>query len=127
MDGRYWSKLDLAKQRWWSLPRLAKRGDLIGFWHRSPRKELRHLAVITENATANAKWRWGGHIRIVARLEHSVTLDHIRQNAQLRRASFVRSNFQKRYDVTPWWADLYRLITTLNPEQRDELRRFFSI
>jgi len=63
-----WDELD-QKRRWdWSLPRLTKKDDLILFYHKTPRKELRHIAVATANAVPAKYWQWGGPIRVIARL-----------------------------------------------------------
>ncbi len=123
----FWGELDDGKAADWSLPRLAKTGDLLLFWHCRPRRQLRHIAVVKENATPNSSWRWYGKIRLIAELEHPVCLDHLLENEQLQTSAFVRGNFQSRYDATPWWADLHRIITTLNPKLKKPLIRYFGI
>jgi hypothetical protein len=127
VNDTYWGELDERKRQWWSLPKLTKKGDLILFWCRSPRSQLTHVAVAEEPAKPDAKWGWRGKIRVMGRLESPLTLDHIRHNPRLRASSFCRSNFQSRYDVTPYWSDLYRLIAQLNPGVRKSLAKYFAI
>jgi hypothetical protein len=122
-----WHELDQEKRWDWSLPRLTKKDDLVLFYHKTPRKELRHIAVATQNAVPIKYWQWGGPIRVLARLTQPVSLAHIRGSAILSKSPCVRSNFQTRYDVTPWWSEWYRLITTLNPELQSKLKRYFEI
>jgi len=123
----YWGSLDERKKQWWSLPRLAKKDDLLLYYHKTPRKELRHIAVVTENAAPNKRWRWGGRIRVLARLEQPISLAHIRASAILKKTPCVRGNFEARYDVTPWWSEWYRLITVLNPDLRSKLAQYFAV
>ena len=129
VDHRNWDLLDQRGRFWWSLPRLAKKDDLILFWHVRPRHDLRHVAILRDNATSKGArgWRWGGDLRVLYRLDHPVTLAHIRSNAVLRNSTFVRSSFRGRLDVTPWWFELYRLISVLNPNLRTPLGRYFAI
>ena len=124
---KYWGSLDERKRVWWSLPRLAKKDDLLLFYHKTPRQELRHIAVVTENAAPNRSWRWGGNIRVIVRLEQPVSLAHIRASAILKKSPCVRGNFQSRYDVNPWWSEWYRLVAVLNPDLRDKLARYFAV
>ncbi len=127
VNSTYWDELDARKRQWWSLPKLAKKGDLILFWCRSPRSQLTHVAITEESAKSDARWGWRGRIKIMDRLESPPTLDHLRHNPRLRASSFYRGNFQSRYDVTPYWSDLYKIITQLNPTMRKALAKFFSI
>jgi hypothetical protein len=124
---KFWDTLDKKKRPWWSLPRLAKKNDLVLFYHKTPRRGVRHVAIVAENAATNTRWRWGGYLRVLARLEHPVSLDHIRASAILKKAPCVSGNFQTRYDVTPWWSEWYRLITVLNPDLQKTLTKYFAV
>ena len=105
---QYWDALERRTAMWWSLPRLAKKGDLLLFWHTVPHSYLGHVAEVKENATAKGShgWRWGAKIKVRARLESPVELPFVKANLLLRRATFHTGNYQGRFDVTPWWAEL---------------------
>ncbi len=113
----------------WSVPRQARRGDLVLFHRASPDSYIADVFVLTKDAT----WRtadykkgkdWMAEVQRVATLATPLHWEEMKRHHILGRTAFVRRNMQGRHCVTEFWPTLRSLILARNPGQRSRFARF---
>lgn len=121
----YWGKLEnVHSVVHWSVPSLAKEGDLVLFYRTKPEKKIVDIFRMQSSVRRDKKWRYMADIKRVARLNSPVLLEHLRQRRALRDAGFMRSHMQGSPNVTAHWPYLLELITDLNRSLRSKLERY---
>jgi hypothetical protein len=123
-----WKTLDQMKSlQGWTCRKKSRKGDLVLWWRKTPESTLKDLWEIKSKVRKHAKLGLVADMKLVGRLRTPLTIEHLKQDNKLKRSSFVRGSFQKGYEVTRYWADLYRLVTKLNPEMKSPLLEYFRI
>ncbi len=122
-----WEKLDKQKKlfNWTCLPQSSK-GDIVLWWRTAPDSSFRDIWVITSEVRSDPKLGCVADMKLIKRLKTPLKVEHIKEDIELIKSNFVRSNFRKPCDVTRYWADIYRLISHLNPELKKPLLDYFS-
>lgn len=127
-EEKNWSTLDQNKfLSDWTCPRQSRKGDLVLWWRTAPESSLKDLWEIKSEVRWDSQFGWVANMKLVRRLKIPLTIEYFKQDDRLRRSTFVRGNFEGRYEVTRYWADLYRLIVRLNPEMKKPLLDTFRI
>ena len=108
----------------WSVPSLAKVGDLILFYRTSPDMKIVDIFRVNSPVRRDKTWKYMADIKRVTRLKSPVHLEHLRQRRTLRDASFMRANMQGRPNVTAHWPSLLDLIIDLNRSLRTRLTKY---
>lgn len=121
---RYSSALAAVRTRTsWTVASQAHEGDLVLFYHSTPRKEIADIFRIaspvrmerTRGSGWNARSRdWFADLVRVARLNSPVTLAHLKAHAALKDAGWLRSNLVSRARVTVDWPFVRELIVARN-------------
>jgi len=110
----------------WTVASNAHEGDLVLFYHSTPRKEIADIFRIAgpvfmegdgkESLSWNNRTRdWFAELERVARLESPVTLQHLKAHRALKDASWIRNNLVTRQQVTVDWIFVRELIAARNP------------
>jgi len=125
IDDRYWDELDAGWTRGhWSVPSLAKPGDLVLMYRTRPCKCIQDIFVLDDRVRKDLQWHYMADVRRVARMKSPLTLEHMRLSRVVGSASFIRRSMQGRPRVTEYWPFLYDLIVKLNPALESKLRRY---
>jgi predicted RNA-binding protein with PUA-like domain len=111
----------------WSVASGAHEGDLVLFYHSTPRKEVADIFRIAGplfmdgDGKGSFAWNsrtrdWFANLERVARLESPVALQHMKSHRALKDASWIRNNLVTRAQVTVDWMFVRELIVARNPE-----------
>ncbi|MFM7052760.1 MAG: EVE domain-containing protein, partial [Planctomycetota bacterium] len=111
----------------WTVASQAHEGDLVLFYHSTPRKEIADIFRISgplmmdgdedRGVSWNKRKRdWFADLVRVARLESPVTLMHMKKHRALKDAGWIRNNLISRAKVTVDWVFLRELVIERNPE-----------
>ena len=119
----------LKRDRSWTVPSGAHKGDLILYYRTKPQQAIADLFVLTSDAEKErAGWKPGdgifAGIRRVATLADPIRLADLRRHQRLATAGFVRGGVRSGYRVTANWHDLHRLIVERNPSAAAKLKRY---
>lgn len=123
----YWDFLDEPlKTAWYGSPnRMAKKGDLVLWYCRSPRSFISHISLVTSGQWRARKWGTKTNIKHLVRLKSPLHFKDLKVNARLRGASFILRNMQGgAHRATPWWPALYEMILARNHQSRSALNPF---
>lgn len=120
------SRLAAIKTRTrWTVASQAHQGDLVLFYHSTPRKEISDIfritgPVTTEGLSARGS-RWNSRVRDwfadltrVAQLQSPVTLAHLKGHRALKNAGWIRNNLVTRARATVDWPLVRELIVARN-------------
>jgi len=122
-----WKKLDDQKTLTnWTCTRQSKEGDVVLWWRKTPESAIRDIWVIKSEVKMDSRLGCVADMKLIHRLRTPLSIEYIQQDENLSQSNFLKGNFQKRYEVTRYWADFYRLITKLNPELRKPLLKYFE-
>jgi len=125
-----------AEETDWSVASEASPGDLIVFYHSSPRKYAGDIFVITEDVkhTTAAGWKKGtglksegdywSYIKPVAHLKCPIHLSEFREHPVMSTCGYVRRSMIGRFRMTPFWPSLHRMILDRNPGLKKSLSKF---
>lgn len=114
---------------WWSVPSLAQKGDLLLFYHASPKKYIGDIfKLVGDVRKKKAGWKKGqdymGPIRRVCQLKSPIFLDDLKRHKILSTAFFVRDCMRGRPRVTEYWPYLYEMIIRRNQELVPKLKKY---
>lgn len=136
---RFSSQLSRVRKRCkWSIASGAHQGDLVLFYHSTPRKEIadvfRVSGPVEPERAPNGAFVWNARTRDyfanltrVAKLSSPVTLEHLKGHPALMDAGWIRNNLISRARVTVDWRFLRDLITERNPGLERDLPRIDGI
>jgi hypothetical protein len=115
----------------WSVPRQARKGDLILFYKTSPHRQIEDaFRVVTAPQENKASWRKGldffSRIHRVASIRSPLRLEDMKRKQGLATAGFVRGSFRGKYRATEHWPDLLDAISARDPRAGHVLRRYVS-
>ena len=120
------SLADVPKHCSWTVASQAHEGDLVIFYHSTPRREIGDIFRIDSSVRVdrarkggfswNARERdWKAQLARVAQLASPVTLAHLKAHHALKAAGWLRNNLVSRAKVTVDWIFLRELIVARNP------------
>ena len=127
-QGNFESVRPRGKAYWWSMPAVAKVGDLLLMYRAGGNADARkydedpdllqsitHLFRVTSPVRRHAKWKWIADVRPVGKLREPLRLEQMMKDRVLKTAPFIRRNMIGRTRATPWWYRIHELIVRLNP------------
>jgi predicted RNA-binding protein with PUA-like domain len=120
------SLADVPKHCSWTVASQAHEGDLVIFYHSTPRREIGDIFRIDSSVRVgrapkggfswNARERdWKAQLVRVAQLASPVALAHLKAHPALKTAGWLRNNLVSRAKVTVDWIFLRELIVARNP------------
>lgn len=126
------SRLGKLKKTEWSVAKQAHEGDLVLFYHSSPRKEIgdvfRLSSPVKTYEARGKSFGWNNrksdsfaNIERVAQLKSPVTLEHLKQDPLLKNSGWIRNQLVSRAKVTVDWIFLRTLILARNPGLEQKL------
>lgn len=120
----------------WSVASTARLGDLVIFYHASPKMKIQDAFMVTTppQRCAKAKWKKGKHLksehdyscemRRVARFDTPIHLGELRRHRVLGSCPLLRKCLIGRDKWTVYWPELYEMIITRNPKLVKVLAKF---
>lgn len=124
---KYSSRLTrIGKRCEWTVASQARKGDLVLFYHSTPRKEIGDVfrligpVEVMQAGKRGFGWNsrtreWRARLERIAQLKSPVTLAHLKGHSALKDAWWVRNNLVSRANVTVDWAFMRELIVQRNP------------
>jgi hypothetical protein len=125
-EERYSSRIAaVGKSCRWTVAGQAHEGDLVLFYHSTPRREIGDVfrvagpVEVVRPGKGGFAWNsrgreWFADLERVARLRSPVTLMHLKAHPALRDAGWIRNNLVGRARVTVDWMFLRELIVERN-------------
>jgi hypothetical protein len=108
---------------WWTCHRETRRGDLVFLWRTSPKKDIGYLIQARSDAYSLANdpdaqqgWDYGCEYRVLYKFAHPVTIQDIKDHAQLRDWPPYRGRFQRiAFRISPeYWQMLNQVAVAKN-------------
>jgi predicted RNA-binding protein with PUA-like domain len=127
------SQLSKVKKRCtWSVASQAQEGDLVLFYHSTPRREIGDVfrvdGPVEVQKARGGTFVWNARRRDyfadlvrVAKLKSPVTLEHLKSHPALMDAGWIRNNLISRAKATVDWMFIRELIVERNPSLRGRL------
>lgn len=114
----------------WSVPSQAHKGDLLLFYHATPKKYIKDIFILLSDPKKEkeAGWRegsdYGAEIKRICTLKSPIYWEEMKNHGILSTASFIRGNMRGRPKVTEYWATIYEMIIERNKHLKDVLKKY---
>lgn len=125
-DEKYYWELEHYKRPSWSAPKGGHKEDLLIMYCKSPRSGITHLLTMTSNVQPDKKWKWRAGTKRVAALQKEIRFAELRASPNLKDAHFIKRRMEGRFNVTPYWPQIQKMILARNPGLKRKLKPWLS-
>jgi hypothetical protein len=127
-DEKYYWSLEHYKRATWSIPKGSHKGDLLIMYCKSPKSRITHLLTMTSNVQPDKKWKWQAKTKRVTALqeEKQIKFAELKASPNLKDAHFIKRKMQGRFNVTPYWPQILKMILGKNIGLKRKLNPWLS-
>jgi hypothetical protein len=127
------SKQELSEsdEQDWSVPSKSRAGDLILFYHNAPDSCIKEIFQIKGQYSKAKAGYWTkrktdvfAHIDRIAIIKSPIYYEDLKRDKFLSHSHMMMVQMNGRFDITPYWHNLYDHIVTKNPGLKKDLVKF---